>query len=426
MVNLAKGFNALSPFRALVVGDMMMDSYTFGKARRISPEAPVPVIHVQSEEQRPGGAGNVVLNLVSMGASVSVLGRIGDDAMGRELCHLFSTENVSTEHIYLEAGYLTPVKNRIIADTQQVIRIDHEKTSPLQESLERKIIEALPQMLNEVDVVAISDYGKGFLTPPLLQALLKESARQGIPTIIDPKGVEFAKYRGTTWLKPNLSEAYAAAKLPATAPLDEVAHQLFLQTDVEWLMITRSEAGISLFHRGGNRHDFPVVMKEIKDVTGAGDTVLAMLTAAVANGLSPDEGARLCNVAAGMAIERLGCARITLKEIAHRLVEHSTSSKVYHHEEQMDILEDLLKHGGYQLLKVPSSSGLTSAVFREIRKMRVESSVPLLVHVQDTKGDDEMVNILADLHEVDFVIARKEGLERLIQKTPPMRMHQIP
>jgi D-beta-D-heptose 7-phosphate kinase/D-beta-D-heptose 1-phosphate adenosyltransferase len=425
MVAFGKKFNALAPFRVLVVGDLMVDAYTFGKARRISPEAPVPVIHVQREESRPGGAGNVVLNLISMGAKVSVLGRIGEDATGEKLAQQFLDEDVNVEGLYVEKGYATPIKNRIIADTQQVIRIDHETTDPLHQELEAILIQAIPKFLEHIDVVAISDYGKGFLSEKLLSALLAESAKKGIPTIIDPKGIEFRKYRGTTWLKPNLSEAYAAAKLPLKASLEEVAKELYAQTQAEWLMITRSEAGISLFHKGESRQDFPVAVKAIKDVTGAGDTVLAMLTTAVANRLTPEEGAYFCNISAGIAIERIGCARVSLKELAQRLLEQNVSHKIYEHEEQIDILEDLLKHGGYQLLKVPSSNGLTSTVFREIRRMRHEHPSPLLVHVENPKQDDEMVNILADLHEVDFVIAKPAGLERLMRKTPPVRTHEL-
>ena len=190
-------------------------------------------------------------------------------------------------------------------------------------------------------------------------------------------------------------------------------------------MITRSEAGISLFHKGAQRQDFPVAVKAIKDVTGAGDTVLAMLTTAIANRLTPEEGAYFCNISAGIAIEQVGCARVSLKELAQRLLEQNVSHKIYEQEEQIDILEDLLRHGGYQLLKVPSSNGLTSTVFREIRRMRHENSSPLLVHVENSKKDDEMVNILADLYEVDFVIAKPEGLARLMKKTPPVRVHEL-
>lgn len=425
MVAFAKTFNSLASFRALVVGDLMVDAHIFGEARRISPEAPVPVIHVRSQESRPGGAGNVVLNLVSMGAQVTVLGRVGDDSPGKQLCRQFFEEGVGTEGVYTESGYSTPIKNRVIAHSQHVLRIDYETTEALSPELEAKIIEVLPTILEGVNIVAVSDYGKGFLTDKLLEAILRESAKKNIPTVVDPKGIEFHKYRGVTWLKPNLSEAYAAAKLPTKAPLEDVAKELYEQTKAEWLMITRSEAGISLFHKGAERQDFPVAVKELKDVTGAGDTVLAMLTVAIANKLTPAEGAYFCNIAAGIAIERIGCARVSLKELAQRLLEQNVAHKIYEHEEQIDNLEDLLKHGGYQLLKVPSSSGLTSAVFREIRRMRSEDPLPLLVHVQDPKHDDEMVNILADLHEVDFVISKPSGLERLMKRTPPVRTLEL-
>ncbi len=425
MVKLSKKFNCIAPFRVLVAGDLMLDAYTFGKARRISPEAPVPIIHVMSEEQRPGGAGNVVLNLISMGAQVAVLGRIGDDKAGEHLKRLFLQESVSIDGLFVEESFPTPIKNRIIADTQQILRIDHETTDSLSTALEEKILTSLPQFLANADVVALSDYGKGFLTDRLLQALIQECKHRNIPVIADPKGLQFEKYKGVTWLKPNQSEAYAAANLPPNTPLEIVADRLFSLTDAQWLMITRSEAGIALFNRQTGREDFPVAIKQIKDVTGAGDTVLAMLTTAIANHFTPAEGCCMCNIAAGIAIERIGCARVTLRELAQRLLENDISHKVFDEEEHLNTLEELLKHGGYQLLQVPSASGLTSTVFREICKMKKEHEAPLLVHVHDSKHGDEMVNILADLQEVDFVISRSDGLQRLMKKTPPIRVQTI-
>ena len=425
MVKLSKTFNSITSSRVLVAGDLMLDAYTFGKARRISPEAPVPIVHVQSEEQRPGGAGNVVLNLVSMGASVTILGRIGCDTAGKHLQRLFMEEGVSIDQIYVENSYLTPIKNRIIADTQQILRIDHETVTPLCKEAEDQILASLPSCLDNIDVIALSDYGKGFLTDRLLQTLINEANSRNIPIIADPKGLQFEKYRGVTWLKPNQSEAYAAANMAPNTPLEDVAKTLFAKTDAQWLMITRSEAGIALFNRETGREDFPVVIKAIKDVTGAGDTVLAMLTTAIANKFTPAEGCRMCNIAAGIAIEQIGCARVTLKELAQRLLESDISHKVFDHDEQIDTLEELLKHGGYQLLKVPSASGLTSTVFREIRKMKQEHTSPLMVHVQNHNHDDQMVSILADLQEVDFVISKPDRLERLMKKMPPVRIQAI-
>ena len=280
MVKLARTFSHFRPFKALVMGDFMLDTYTTGRVKRISPEAPVPVMEVLKQESRPGGAGNVVLNLTTLGATVYAVGRIGSDKEGEELKqHLFSAD---TSSLLVEPNYKTPVKNRLIADSQQLIRVDFETITPLKPELEEAVIIRLKELIPQVDVVAISDYGKGFLTQSLIQAALQIAKEAKIPAIVDPKGSDFTKYRGATVLKPNLSEAYAAAKCPPHASLDDVAKQLLTLADI--LLITRSEAGISIFNADG-RTDFPVRSKEVKDVTGAGDTVLAMICLGLANGL---------------------------------------------------------------------------------------------------------------------------------------------
>lgn len=316
MVNLTKTLSHLQPFKALVLGDFLLDMYTTGKVRRISPEAPVPVMEVLKQESRPGGAGNVVLNLAALGATVFAVGRIGDEPFGAELKQLL--RRIDTNSLLVELNYRTPVKNRFIADSQQLIRVDFETTSPLHPDLEKKILAQLKILIPQVQVVALSDYGKGFLTNRLIRAALQMAKEANIPTVVDPKGIDFIKYKGATVLKPNLMESYAAAKLPTEAPLEEVARVLAPLADI--LLITRSEAGISVF-KGGERSDFPVRSKEVKDVTGAGDTVLAMLCLGLANGLDIYEAAQLANVGASLSVERLGCVQITLPELAKRLLE---------------------------------------------------------------------------------------------------------
>ncbi|HEX2582878.1 MAG TPA: bifunctional ADP-heptose synthase, partial [Chlamydiales bacterium] len=263
---VAQFFSSIQPFKALVVGDFMLDTYTTGRVKRISPEAPVPVMEVLNQESRPGGAGNVVLNLIALGAEVFAVGRLGADSAGEELKKRLRCAN--TAGLVLEPNYKTPVKNRFISDSQQLLRVDFETLSPLLPDCEEEVVAFVEKKLPFVHVMAISDYGKGFLTPRLLRRLIDLAKDQKIPILIDPKGIDFSKYRGATLLKPNLAEAYAAAKLPASASLDEVAQTLLVMTNVDLLLITRSEAGISLFERDGSRSDFPVHSKEVKDVTG--------------------------------------------------------------------------------------------------------------------------------------------------------------
>ncbi len=421
MVTLANLLGRLNPAKILVAGDFLLDIYTIGRAKRISPEAPVPIVQVEREEYRPGGAGNVVLNLLSLGADVVALGRVGDDWAGQLFLSLLEKEGVRTDTIISQEGVRTPVKNRILADHQQMVRIDHESLLPLSYELESKLIERLPALLQEVQVVAISDYGKGLLTPRLLSALIQEARQAEIPVMTDPKGHDFTKYRGSTLIKPNQIEAYAVANLPLQASLESVAARLLEQTAAQLLMITRAEEGISLFDREGNRSDFPVQAKEVKDVTGAGDTVLAMLAYAVANQLSYGEAAHLCNVAASIAIEHVGCARVTLSDLAHRLFERDFTHKIFDLD-HLFVLQQLLKGKPFNLLVVPAMEELTIPLFQKIQSLSQEGGA-LLLHVEDQKPREAFVQLLASLREVHFIVVHPESLTSLCPWMVPQHLH---
>ncbi len=319
MVISTDTIEALRSFRVLVLGDFLLDTYTIGRVRRISPEAPVPVLEVKAQESRPGGAGNVVLNLGALGGHVICMGRVGSDVPGKELKTLLSQPHIDASYLTIQMGYPTPVKHRLIADSQQLLRFDIETIAPLDPLLEQEMVKTLVEVIPQVEIVALSDYAKGFLTPSLIQEVIAIAKVYEVPVIVDPKGTDFTKYRGATLLKPNLSEAYAAAQCPLSVPIGTVAQKLFSESPVDRLLITRSEEGMSLFYPEGKQDHFPVVCKEVKDVTGAGDTVLAILCAALANGLPLPVGVELSNLGAGIAIERLGCAQITLKDLIKRV-----------------------------------------------------------------------------------------------------------
>lgn len=424
MVKLASALSRLDPVKVMVMGDLLVDLYTIGKARRISPEAPVAVIHVESEESRPGGAGNVILNLISLGAQVVPFGRVGPDWAGQMLLNDLQKEGINTETIVLQEGYKTPIKNRIIAENQQVVRVDHEQMTALPQVLESQLIDNLPVVMKDVQVVAISDYGKGFLTVPLLRAVIAQARRQGTMVIADPKGHDFTRYEGVTIIKPNLSEAYLAAGLPFSASLEHVSQVVLGITKAEMLMITRSESGISLFKPCGERNDFPVHVKEIKDVTGAGDTVLAMLTSALANGLPHSDAAQLCNVAAGIAIERLGCARITLSDLAERLLEMNPSNKVFD-ENHLFALQEVLRKSKFKVLTVSARQGLNPALFQTIKLHANKENGSLLIYVKDSENAELFVEMLASLKEVDFILLHEESLRRLCDRVKPEAFFEV-
>jgi D-beta-D-heptose 7-phosphate kinase/D-beta-D-heptose 1-phosphate adenosyltransferase len=401
MVKLIGTFSRLSPKKILVIGDLMLDTYTIGKARRISPEAPVAVVHVVSEENRPGGAGNVILNLISMGADVAVLGRVGSDAGGEKLVDVLVSEGVDIRGLIVEANYKTPIKNRVIAENQQIVRVDHEMITQAKSETEKKVAAVLDEILEGIQVIALSDYGKGFLSPAILELIFQKARVLNIPVITDPKGTDFVKYRGTTIIKPNLKEAYVASTLSSETDIDTVALKLLQITAAEYLMVTRSEEGISVFDRLGKRSDFPVRAREVKDVTGAGDTVLAMLAFALANRLPMDEAAMLCNVAAGIAIEHFGCARVSLSDLATRLLEHDATHKIFD-QTHLFTLQQALK--GKELITLELQD-LTPETYLQIKEAK--SRAPdgkILVHLKDREPPEHLVNMLASLREVDCVI----------------------
>ena len=421
MVKLAGTFGQFRPFRALVLGDFMLDTYTTGRVKRISPEAPVPVMEVIRQESRPGGAGNVVLNLATLGAQVFALGRIGSDAEGKMLKERLSCAD--TGALLVEPNYKTPVKNRLMADSQQLLRVDLETITPLDPALEEEAIGQIEKLIPQVQVVAISDYGKGFLTKRLIAGAIEAGKRHGIPVIVDPKGSDFSKYRGATVLKPNLSEAYAAAKMSPNAPLDQVAAQLLETAAVDYLLITRSEAGISLFDASGSRSDFPVRSKEVKDVTGAGDTVLAMICLGMANRLDLAVSAQIANIAAGISIERLGCIQVDLSEVARRLLEVDSDSKIFD-ESHTYALQQVLKGRRYILLVLDKGQEMTNALFRALRVFSKRDQ-ELLVYVRDSHPKDEFVHLLSSLQEVDYIILQTESLKNLCEAIHPHEVYLL-
>lgn len=424
MLNLTGTIGKLGKVKILVAGDLMLDVYTHGRAKRISPEAPVPVVQVTRQSQLPGGAGNVILNLVSLGAEVVAMGRIGNDSAGGVIVSALDSEGVDTCGVFVEEGYATPLKNRIIANQQQMIRIDHEIVTQIPPELEEKIIQAFPRIFEGVKILAISDYGKGFFSDSLLAAMIDYANRHEVSILADPKGSDFSKYAGVDVIKPNLGEAYAAAGMDEKSPLSQVAERILEITRAEILMVTRSEEGISLFFSDRSEQHFPVHAKEVKDVTGAGDTVLAMLAMALANGLSLAQAAQLSNIAASLAIEKLGCVRVSLSQLARRLLSLDISNKIFD-EEHLFALVTALQDKKLVVLGISGEEGLSNDIYRTLLKLANKETHDLLVYIRDEEPSVEFVNILASLREVDFIVLKRESLEHLCQVINPSECYVL-
>ena len=424
-VTLIGSFSRLKPARVLVVGDFMLDTYTTGRVQRISPEAPVPILHVKDTQHLPGGAGNVALNLKALGASVVCIGRVGPDLEGKRMKRLLEAENVDTSGLFVQKATRTPVKNRLIAGSQQLMRVDDETLIPIDQAVEKEVLVYVKSHLEDIEVIAVSDYGKGFLSKTLLAALIREGKKRNIPILVDPKGDDFSRYAQATMIKPNLKEAIDAAKLGSEATLDQVGHELVRMTQTDHIIVTRSEAGISLFDKHKNRFDFPVKVREVTDVTGAGDTVLAVTAMAYAAKLDLKEGLHLANVAASIAIERLGCVRVSLSDLAERLLETDVVNKVFD-ELHLFALEQALNHKKLTVLGLSSKENLSAALFAKIQTLALsDPSEKLLIYLTDEDPDEHFVALLSSLHEVDYIVLKSDSLSSLCEKIHPTRVFNL-
>jgi D-beta-D-heptose 7-phosphate kinase/D-beta-D-heptose 1-phosphate adenosyltransferase len=422
MVRLSKTFSLIQPVDVLLIGDYMLDKYTTGKVKRISPEAPVCIIQVEKETSFPGGAGNVALNFLALGAKVFCVGRVGSDLEGRELKEHLQEKGANVEALFVEKETPTSVKNRLVSNHQQILRIDREKNSPISSSLEKKALRTIAALLTQVKVVAISDYGKGFLSDKVIQKTIKMAKDSNIPVIVDPKGIVFSKYQGATLIKPNQSEAFAAAKVPEDGSLEEVADILLKETQVDLLMITRSEAGISLFDQKRKRQDFPVKSRDVKDVTGAGDTVLSVVALALANKLEISHAIRLANIAAGIAVEHVGCVPISLSALARRLLEFDVENKIFE-SGHLYALTQVLKDKKFSLLNLEENSEMNSVLFRAIKELSKKEDSELIIYIPSAK--EEFVSLLSSLSEVNFIILQRESLENLCSQLHPQEVYEI-
>jgi len=418
MHKLSDILTRLEPRKVLVAGDLLLDRYTIGQAKRVSPEAPVLVLQVESEEVRPGGAGNVMLNLLSLGAEVVAVGRVGQDHSGKLLKHLLGENGIETGLVVEEEGYLTPTKNRLIADRQQLTRVDHERNTPFSQKLEQELIDQLDEALKGCSAIALSDYGKGFLTESFIAALIQKGKSLGIPVIVDPKGHHYQKYAGCTLIKPNKKEAIEVSPLKGDYPILEHGEALRKLLKAEALLITLGEEGSALFRSDKETQVFPVMKREVRDVTGAGDTVLAALTLALACNLSFEEAVFLGNVAAGLAVERFGCARISLSDISYHLLKEHHTSKVFD-TSHLFALKEALKGKSYHLIQLQASSSLSLEFLSTLKQIK-KSGELLLVHPETPHPS--LLEHLVCLEMVDGVLIGDE-IDSLVALCPNPPVH---
>lgn len=309
--------------RILVIGDLMLDQFVWGNVDRISPEAPVPVVRVHRESYMPGGSLNVANNIRTLNGKVYPCGVLGRDLEGRLLLKTIRREGIETGGIIYDPKRRTTVKTRVIAHSQQVVRFDREKTEEIAPENRISILKFVRRMIPEMDVIIIEDYGKGVIEPVLLKTVTSVARKYRKPVLVDPKEKHFPYYQGVTVITPNRKEAYSGIENGRISSkehsLEEVGWGLIKKIKCEAVLITLGEDGMALFEKKGTMTKIPTAAREVYDVSGAGDTVIAVLGLALAAGAKLKEAAVLSNLAAGVVVGKLGTATVTPEELTKAL-----------------------------------------------------------------------------------------------------------
>lgn len=303
--------------RVLIVGDVMLDEYIWGEVRRISPEAPVPVVETRRRTYVPGGAANTAANVVSLSGRALLAGVIGRDDQAQKLQEALRERGINSEGLVVDDTRPTTTKTRIVAHSQQVVRVDLEQRAPLRPELEDRLLLWVEKRLPDADACILSDYDKGVVSPRLAERFIRLAREAGKPIVVDPKGTNYAKYRGATVVTPNVHEAERALnrEINGDADLLEVGRQLLELLEGSALLITRGPQGMSLFVNRARPVHIPAVARNVFDVTGAGDTVVSTLAMALASGATLEQAARLANQAAGIVVGKFGTATVTIEEL---------------------------------------------------------------------------------------------------------------
>ena len=302
--------------RVVVVGDLMLDDYVWGDVKRISPEAPVPVVEVRGRTHVPGGAGNVAAGIVALGGQAVLGGVVGADPQAEQLRAALRERGVDTDGVVEDTARSTTTKTRVIAHNQQVVRTDFEQRAPLAPELEERLLGWCAGEIGAADAVVLSDYAKGVVSERVAESVIAAARDRGRPVVVDPKGLDYGKYRGATVLTPNVHDAERAANFPVERYDDllEVGRRLAAVLGGAQLLITRGAEGMSLLN-GDAAVDVRSEARAVYDVTGAGDTVVAALAVALGSGLTLAEAVTLANAAAGIVVSKVGTASVTIEEL---------------------------------------------------------------------------------------------------------------
>ncbi len=422
--------------KILVVGDLMIDEYLWGETDRISPEAPVQVVSIKNEDYALGGAGNVINNIVSLGAKVSAAGVIGVGRNGRFLRQKLNELGVDSGGIVQEHDRPTTQKTRIIASSQHVLRIDRETNKAISKSTLEKITQFIEAKIPGVDVVLISDYGKGLITKPLLSRLMAAAKKYNRITVVDPKGLDFTKYSGASLLTPNKKEAALASGIEIVdeSTLVQAGNKILETVRLDKLLITCGKDGMVLFEKNKAPYNVKAESRQVYDVSGAGDTVLAVLGVALASDASFENSVILANTAAGIVVGKVGTATVSPQELASALTPYDASIALKHKRlPDMPVLIEELKKQNQRIILTNGCFDLLHVGHIMLFAASKQLGDILIVAIDDDdsvnklKGPGrpvirakERVRILSALDSVDYVVVfASQDLQKLIEIIQP-------
>lgn len=405
--------------KILVIGDLMIDHYLWGSCERISPEAPVQVVRITSETAVLGGAGNVISNLRALGAEVGVISVLGDCETSKELTNLLKEIGIDSKYLIVQKNRVASKKSRIIAAQQQVLRYDRESYNEISIESQNYFLESFSTIVNNYDIVLMSDYGKGVLTFDLTQSLISVANKANKKVLVDPKGLDYSKYKGAYLLTPNKKEAAEATQIPINddESLTQAIKQLKIECDLDISLITLSDQGIAIYDDTLRTH--PTVAREVFDVTGAGDTVLASMGFALACGYQIDEAVKFSNLAAGVVVGKIGSATATLNEIIVYESSLNKSGSDAHIKtlEEIAILSSELKKRGKKIIFTNGCFDILHAGHVHYLEVAKSYGDVLILgvntdrSVRELKGAGRPINkqldrayILAALEVVDYVV----------------------
>jgi len=411
-------FNSKTP-KILVIGDLMIDHYLWGSSERISPEAPVPVVNVDSESTVLGGAGNVINNLYSLGAIVDVISVIGECEASTELKKLLCDIKINTQYLVTQKNRVTSKKSRIIAAQQQIVRYDRESTYEINKKSQVAILETFKNIVTNYDVILLSDYGKGILTFELTQSLISIANENKKKILVDPKGLDYSKYKGAYLLTPNKKEASEATNISILDNLSllKAIQNLKDQCSLEISLITLSEQGVAIYDNELKIH--PTVAREVFDVTGAGDTILASLGFALSCNKNIHEAVKFANLASGVVVGKIGSATATINEIIEyeSILKKSSSNEHIKNWKDISSIVNELKNKGK---KIVFTNGCFDIVhighIKYLEEAKRFGDVLILglnsdESIQKLKGKNRPINtqtdrayILASIEVVDYVV----------------------